>query len=233
MVRERSSRWSLQGGTVCALCGAQAQSACGLCCGCRGDLPYGGPCCRRCALPLVGADLCGRCQRRPPPYYRVYAPFLYQAPIDGLIYGAKYHQRLSDARSLGVLLAEYVAGLGDDKPQVIIPVPLHGRRLRERGYNQALEIARLPARALGVRLDVGCCVRTRATSPQAQLGSRARRRNIKGAFALARAPQGRHVAIVDDVMTTGGTVAEMAGVLSRAGVARVDIWVCARAPFPG
>lgn len=227
----RAGRWSLHVGTVCALCGGEAQLSCGLCRGCRDDLPWGGRRCRRCALPLIGADLCGPCQRRPPPFHRVLAPFVYRAPVDALILGAKYHQRLSDARSLGVLLADYVANTEHDLPRVVIPVPLHVHRLCERGYNQALEIARPVARSLGLKLDPGCCVRTRATAQQTRLGGRARRRNVKGAFAAIRVPQCAHVAIVDDVMTTGGTVAEMAAVLTRAGVARVDIWVCARAPM--
>lgn len=233
MIREGSGGWSLLRGTVCALCGAEARLHCGLCRGCRGDLPAAGPGCRRCALPLPGGVLCGHCQERPPPFQRAYAPFIYGAPVDALVCGAKYHQRLGDARVLGVLLAEFLADGRCARPDSVIPVPLHRRRLRERGYNQALEIARPAARALGVPIDTGCCLRTRPTSPQALLGGRERHRNIKGAFALARAPVGGHVAIVDDVMTTGGTVAEIAALLSRAGVARIDVWICARAPVLG
>jgi len=162
----------------------------------------------------------------------VLAPFVYEPPVDALIHGAKYHQRLGDARSLGVLLAEYVAAVGGELPPLIVPVPLHRQRLRERGYNQALEIARPLARSLGLRLDPGCCIRTRPTSPQAGLGGRARRRNIAGAFTVVRVPQAAHVAIVDDVMTTGGTVAEMAAALTGSGIGRVDVWVCARASLP-
>lgn len=224
--------WSMHVGTVCGLCGGEAQLTCGLCRGCRDDLPWGGRRCQRCALPLVGGDLCGHCQRRPPPFHRVLAPFVYEAPVDALILGAKYHQRLNDARSLGVLLAEYVADTERDRPGLVIPVPLHVRRLRERGYNQALEIARPVARSLGLKLDPGCCVRSRATSQQTQLGGRARRRNVKGAFAVVRVPQCAHVAIIDDVMTTGGTAEALAAVLAHAGVDRIDVWVCARAPMP-
>lgn len=231
-LRRWAGRWPVHAGTVCALCGAAAELPSGLCRGCRQDLPSGGHGCRRCALPLAGGDLCGRCLQRPPPFDRVVAPFVYRPPMDTLIHGAKYHRRLSDARSLGVLLAEHVADACTDPPELIVPVPLHGRRLRERGYNQALEIARPAARRLGVRLDAGCCVRTRATSPQARLDGPARRRNIAGAFAVTRVPQVSHVAVVDDVMTTGGTAAELAEVLIRAGVVRIDIWVCARAPEP-
>ena len=115
-----------------------------------------------------------------------------------------------------------------DAPDVIVPVPLHSTRLRQRGYNQALEIARPVATVFGVDIDYRACVRTRAT-PWVSLDAVLRRRNVKGAFELVRSPQCRHVAVVDDVMTTGSTVAEIARLLRHGGAERVDVWVCARA----
>lgn len=230
MFKERSTaRGWLSHAPRCVLCGAGAPHPCGLCRGCRGDLPSLAGCCERCASPLVAGAVCGRCQRSPPPYQRVYAPFAYQPPVDYLIQGVKYNQRLGYARVLGLLLAEHLLTSRCDRPDVIIPVPLHRRRLRERGYNQALEIARPMAKCLGMPIDTKCCIRTRHTSPQTLLPSRQRQRNLNGAFALLYAPRERHVVLVDDVMTTGSTVTELARLLRRAGVGRVDVWVCCRA----
>ncbi len=115
-------------------------------------------------------------------------------------------------------------------PEVLVPVPLHRARLAERGYNQALEIARVLSRGLGLPVDHGCCERILATLPQAGLDEGARRRNIRGAFSARRPLSWRHLAILDDVVTTGNTVEELARVLRRAGAARIEVWAVARTP---
>lgn len=217
---------------ICVLCGDTARGGCDLCRRCRADLPALHCGCEQCALPLPTAGLCAQCQARPPPYHRVYTPFIYQPPLDYLIHGMKYNQRLGYARLLGVMLAEYLVDAAPGRPQLLIPVPLHGRRLRQRGYNQALEVARPVARSLGIGIDARCCRRTRVTAPQSRLGAEQRRRNLKGAFRVAHPPRVHHVALIDDVMTTGTTVAELARVLVHSGVTRVDVWVCARAALP-
>jgi len=109
-------------------------------------------------------------------------------------------------------------------------VPLHPRRLRQRGYNQALELARIVGRLLQVPVDDRCCTRLIATQPQAELDQKARRRNLRGAFSATLALQAQHLAILDDVVTTGSTVSEVARVLRRAGCQRVDVWTIARTP---
>ena len=126
----------------CALCGAPAPT--GLCGGCGADLPFLGAACACCALPLAAGagGLCGRCRTRPPPYHRTLAPFQYEPPVDYLVHGMKFGGRLDYARLLGELLASYIQRQGRDRPGLLLPVPLHPRRLRERGYNPALEIAR-------------------------------------------------------------------------------------------
>lgn len=228
VLRRRLAAWHA---SQCVLCGAATREGAMLCSPCYSDLPAMAVCCRCCATPMAVAGLCGRCQRHPPPYHHVHAAFSYGAPVDFLIHRMKFNQRLGHARLLGELMAESLLR-EQDIPGVIIPVPLHRGRLRQRGYNQALELARPVARALGVEIDAHACVRTRATPSQVSLDAALRRRNVRGAFDLVRTPAYRHVAVVDDVMTTGSTVAEIARLLRRAGTERVDVWVCARAAVP-
>lgn len=196
---------------------------------CLARLPFNFHACRYCAAPLaVAGDICGRCLVSPPLFTRTLAPFHYAPPIDRLISRLKYRGKLQGARILGALLAEFVRGRSE-LPELIIPMPLHPRRLRKRGFNQATELARVTGRALGVPLERHCCRRTRATGQQTQLARRERQANVRGAFSMQRSLPVKHVAIVDDVMTTGSTAAELARVLLASGTERVDLWVAARA----
>jgi len=187
-----------------------------------------GTACATCGLPQpVASAACGTCRHAPPPYQRTRAPFRYGFPLDRLLPRFKFHGDLA----AGALLAELMlAGLPRDAlPQALVPVPLHLARLRERGYDQALELAR--ALGAGLRLPVRPLLeRQFATTAQSTLGAAARRRNVRGAFRCRAGPLPRHVALVDDVMTTGATLHECAAVLRRAGVEQVEVWVVARAP---
>jgi ComF family protein len=216
----------------CLLCGADDPGGLGLCPGCRADLPWLASGCPRCAVPLaVPGQPCGACQTHPPPFDATVALFHYAPPVDGLVQQLKFGQGLHLARLFAGLLAERLAGAS--RPEYILPVPLHPRRQRERGFNQAVEIARPLARHLGCRVDVASCARTRATPPQAQLSAAQRRRNLRDAFRLTRPITARHIALLDDVMTTGSTLAALAGLLRRAGAERIDVWVCARTTREG
>ena len=213
----------------CLLCGAAAGDD-GLCGDCRSELPRNAPCCARCAEPLAQpAPLCGRCLRRAPPWDAAWAPFRYAWPLDTLDARFKFGADLAAGRALA---AQWRAQPPPGPlPAALIPVPLHVSRLRRRGYNQALELARPLGRTLDVPVLPAALLRTRATAAQTELDRTARRRNVRGAFAVARAaPLLAHVVVLDDVMTTGATVAECVRVLKRAGVARVDVWALARAP---
>lgn len=223
---------------ICCLCGDPATASINLCHGCRDDLPWNTRACRRCALPLPSGaghgECCAQCLRRPPPFDTAVAAWRYASPVDFLITGLKYRSRLDYARLLGELLgASLRAKPRRSWPDCLIPVPLHRERLRERGFNQALELARPLARHLGLALDQARCRRTRATPHQTDLPARERRSNVGGAFAATSSLAGAHVAIVDDVITTGHTVSELARTLRRAGASRVEIWACARASAPG
>ncbi len=214
---------------ICLLCGDACAATLSLCDGCLADLPYQNDCCRRCAAPLPVAGVCGQCLRHPPAFETVVSLFDYLSPVDSLILGLKFHGKLAAARLLGDLLAERLKRTVAHLPECIIPVPLHPARLRGRGYNQALELARPLARVLRLPLDVGSCRRLVATAEQSTLDARKRRRNVQGVFSVAADFGARHVAIVDDVMTTGHTVEALSCALLAHGVTRVDVWVCARA----
>ena len=172
--------------------------------------------------------MCAACLQRPPPLDATWAAFLYAAPLDRLLPRYKFHGDLAAGRLLAQLMAQ--AWSGDVRPQALVPVPLHQARLRRRGYDQALELARPLATALDLPLRCDLLQRVRATAAQSQLDAASRRRNLRGAFRAGGRDLPAHVALVDDVMTTGATVHAAAEALRRAGVARVDAWVCARAP---
>lgn len=211
----------------CVLCQAADPSGLNLCLACREDLPWLTSACPRCALPMPSSDqLCGACQQHPPRFDTGIALFQYAPPVDRLLLQLKFAAGLHHARLFAALLATRLADT--PKPDCIIPVPLHPRRQRERGFNQAVEIARPLSKLLRCRLDLHSCIRARPTPPQSLLSAPQRRRNLRGAFTLARPLTVRHVALVDDVMTTGSTLNALSNLLRHAGVERIDVWVCAR-----
>jgi ComF family protein len=216
----------------CLLCGGAGAHGMDLCADCRKELPRNQSCCARCALPLATpAALCGECQRRSPPWDAAWAPFRYGWPLNRLESRFKFGADLAAGRVLSSLWRHESRPVA--LPQQIVTVPLHRSRLRHRGYNQVLELARPLARELRLPLCVDAIQRVRRTEAQTELDAVGRRRNVRGAFALrggvVLAP---HVALIDDVMTTGATLAECARVLKRAGVQRVDVWALARAGNP-
>ena len=213
----------------CLVCTAPAEDARDLCLACAAALPWNRMACDRCALPLPAPGTCGRCLRHPPPLARTHATCTYGFPLDRLLPRFKFHQDLAAGRLLSQLMAEACAGL--PRPDAVVPIPLHRARLRSRGYDQALELARPLARALSLPLRDDLLLRVRATSAQSKLDASARRRNLRDAFAPRRSDGlPAHVVLVDDVMTTGATLHAAAAALLRAGVQRVDAWVCARVP---
>jgi ComF family protein len=196
-------------------------------------MPTLGSICAQCALPLKAADnnerLCGSCLQDPPPFTFVYRFADYAPPLDRLIQQLKFNQKLHFARLLAMLMARDIQQQSLLLPDLLVPVPLHKQRLHERGYNQALEVARVLAAILGLTLDAQSCIRYKATREQTGLQAKQRKTNIKGAFLVKANVQGKHIAIVDDVMTTGSTVTELSHALLKQGAQRVDVWVCARA----
>lgn len=215
----------------CILCGVHSMDA-DLCPACIAELPRNDACCARCALPLAAPMVtCGVCQRRPPPWAAAWAPFRYGWPLGQLEASYKYSGNLAAGHVLARLWSTLPPPL--QLPQAIIPVPLHVSRLRRRGYNQSLELAKPLAEVWHLPLLLDVLQRTRATDAQTTLDAKARRRNVRGAFTVdARSSLPSHIAVLDDVMTTGATLNECVRVLKRAGVERVDVWALARAPSP-
>ncbi len=220
---------------VCILCGevgfVNSHRSRDLCLPCLQSLSWTGPQCVRCALPLsvtAVEALCGRCQTQPPAFEACLSPFHYQTPLDHLLLGLKFNGRLAQARLLGELMTQWLVSVVEVPPEQIIPVPLHATRLRERGFNQAVELARPVARYFDLPLNLHGVRRTRATPPQSDLSRKERLKNIRGAFDVMQ-PMSGSVVIVDDVMTTGSTAHELAAALLSAGAEQVEVWVCARA----
>jgi ComF family protein len=214
----------------CLLCGDASAAGMDLCADCAAELPRNTHRCQRCALPLpISAPLCGRCQRKVPPWDTAWAPFRYAWPLDRLETRFKFSRDLAAGSVLATMWAREPRP--SDLPQLLLPVPLHSRRLRERGYNQALELARPLAHALDIPCRHDLLQRIRHTDAQTGLDATERRRNLRHAFALrADAALPSHIAVLDDVFTTGTTLAECVRTLKCGRILRVDVWALARAP---
>ncbi|ROR34501.1 ComF family protein [Inmirania thermothiophila] len=211
----------------CLLCGGPGDGR-DLCRDCADALPRHPRPCPLCAAPLPegAAGPCGRCLRRPPPF-RAWAALAHAPPADRIVHRAKYRGDLAALALLAALMAEAAPAVDG----VLVPVPLHRRRLAQRGYNQALELARGIARARGLPLAPALLARRRDTPSQVGLDARARRRNLRTAF-VARDAAPRRVILVDDVLTSGATAEAAARALRRAGAAEIHLWVAARAAPP-
>ena len=213
----------------CLCCEAPGCGNVDICAGCFRDLPRNEHACTTCALPVtVGQRECGRCQDQPPPFSRLVAPWRYAEPVDGLIQALKFRGQLPAGRLLGTLLARELFRR-HATADVIVPLPLHRQRLRERGFNQATEIARCLPQGLGIPLRHDILRRAGGTIRQSQLGRRQRVTNIRGAFATTDSARGLRIALVDDVVTTGSTIEEAARTLLRQGAVSVEVWAVARA----
>jgi ComF family protein len=215
----------------CLLCGIQSGTR-PLCGACHDELPWHRqPQCPTCATPTPGGQICGICLKHSPAYDHTHAALAYAFPVDRLVPRLKYHAQLAIVPMLGRCLAETASTL--PRPDCLTPMPLHPSRIRERGFNHATEIARAVAKHLGIPLDTASCQRIRDTPPQMGLKHAERRRNMRGAFACSGTVKGQHIALVDDVMTTGTSLDELAASLKRAGAREVSCWVVARALPPG
>jgi ComF family protein len=210
-------------GEDCLLCGAQAGPE-PLCPACIAELPALAESCPLCALPSPAAAVCGSCLNRPPHFDATLALWRYEFPCDRLVQALKYRAQLA----LAGFFARILASRPLPEFDVLLPMPLHPRRLAERGFNQALEIARGLARNLGRPIEPRGVLRVKNTPPQAELPYEERAKNVRGAFLCKLDLSGVSVAVLDDVMTTGATLNELARALKRAGATRVENFVIAR-----
>ena len=216
----------------CRLCAVRTGTGYSLCPACHADLPWVKSACRQCSNSLAPGShrlLCGTCQKRTPHFDATTAILHYQPPVDYLVQRLKFSGELAMAPLLSGLLARQLRARQARLPELVVPVPLHPSRLRERGYNQATEIARRLGRELQLPVNHRLCRRIRKTDTQSLLPVKIRHWNVRNAFSVSGKLTAQHVAIVDDVMTTGHTVHELARALKRAGAERVEVWVIARA----
>jgi ComF family protein len=215
----------------CLACGNDGDGCQPLCAGCAAELPWNRCACPRCALPLPQpAPACGRCLRRPPPFSAARAPLRYTDPVDRWLGALKFRNGLAAGLLLADLLdVEIGASLAHARFDAVLPVPLHRRRLRERGFNQALELLRPLAATRGWTVEPGLLQRERDTPHQIGLDALTRRRNLKGAFRADPVVAGARLLLFDDVITTGSTLREAAAELLQAGAAEVQVLAVARA----
>ncbi len=217
---------------ICLLCNAKTANEMDICSACLTELPHNSNSCRICALPLTQFSpdhpVCGNCLRQAPPFDSCHAAFSYSYPISNLISRFKFSNKLEHGRLLSNLLIRSIEANRLPLPELILPVPLHRSRLRERGFNQALELALPVGRHFGIPVDSKSCKKIRPTEAQSNLHKRERQKNIRKAFSMKNILTDSHVAILDDVVTTGSTVAELARTLKQNGADRVDVWALAR-----
>ena len=210
----------------CVLCGSMSRD--GLwCMACDAVLPYfDEPHCPVCALPTPTGEVCGHCLTQPPLFTRTTAAFGYAFPLDKLIQAMKYGEQLALAHAFARKLAQRI-----DKsalPDYVIPMPLHPAKLRNRGFNQSLLIAAMITRELNLKLLPNGCQRVRDTPPQSALPWKERDKNVRNAFRCDLDLTGRRIAMVDDVMTSGASLNELAGALRKRGAGEIKAWVVAR-----
>ena len=221
----------------CILCG-YASGTTNICAPCSDELPRIGACCRKCALPLVHPEdrVCGPCRKHAVPWNSAIAALVYGFPVDELIRRFKFSRSLACGQLLAQELTRAVANRCIHPPDAIVPVPLHRTRFLARAFNQSELLARHTGKSLEIPVYPGLLCRRRRTRAHSGLDAISRRINIKGAFRcrLTRSQRDdvRHVALVDDVLTTGATLSECTRALQAAGIRKVSIWVAARAPEP-
>lgn len=232
----------------CILCGIHSARPLDLCLSCEEDLPVNLPCCQHCAAPLSAHRPCGGCITNNPPFERCIAPLRYEFPINKLISSFKYSGQLNRGAVLAHLLLQQISEKYQtinqpfevnqsritnrlELPDLIIPVPLHWRRQFVRGFNQSQWLAKLLGNRLNINVSNGLLTRQKYTPPQQGLTQKQRKKNLKGAFRINHRVDGKHIALVDDVVTTGSTVSELSLLLKKAGAAQVEIWCLARTPL--
>ncbi len=219
--------------SVCILCNVSTKSSLCLCTRCLNDLPVTKHSCLQCGniLPIetleLSLKLCGKCQTNPPPIDRTFSLYEYKTPVDHLIKQLKFKHSIITANLLGRLMAQSIIQQNITLPDAIIPIPLHNKRLRMRGYNQAIEIAKPLAKQLKLPLLTDAVIRLKHTPAQTRSKAKERRLNLRNSFGCKTILPYASIAIVDDVITTGTTVNEVAKVLKKNGVQQVYAWSCA------
>lgn len=212
----------------CTLCGTTTPGAL-LCEPCAAELPWNTPCCPGCALPTASGALCPACAQAAEPYDAAFSALRFEGPVQRAVHGLKYSARFLNAALLASLMAQPLKQRLGPLPQLLLPMPLARGRQFKRGYNQAQQLAAELGKALAIPVNTIAAKRLRTTEDQIGKSRRERQANVKGAFTLSADVTGQHIALVDDVMTTGATLAELSRAARAAGAARIEVWTAARA----
>lgn len=210
----------------CALCHWPCST--GFCTNCQELLPWLGSRCTVCSTPLPDYGICGRCQKIAPAFQETVIPFLCRPPVSSGIHALKYSGRLDNAPAMAKMLAWQVRKSGCDLPDILVPIPLHPARIRIRGFNQAMELARLTGNELAIPVVRNLLVRKKNTVTQTGLNEKMRQQNMANAFVATGSRLPRHIALVDDVVTSGSTVNAAARTLARSGAGRISVWAVAK-----
>ena len=214
--------------SICILCNQFHKGALSLCNLCVDLLTPLNQACQHCAHPLPPTShlLCGNCIKKPPHFDRAYVSYLYEEPLRSLIHQLKYYKKLHLASTLSYLM---IRGLQEfDRPECLVPVPMHSKRIRQRGFNQSALLTKLIAKQLRLPYQLNCSQKISNTLPQAGLNSEQRRKNLRNTFKTVPLPY-KHIMLIDDLLTTGSTANELAKAFKKTGIERVDICCCARA----
>jgi ComF family protein len=227
--------------SLCVLCDSPTETKLVLCQACLAELPYNQSACPYCAEPLLLEQKnsfipCQSCQQHPPICAKAHAPFLYDTAIRYLIIELKFNKQLLYAHLLGELLANDIQQhfSSSTLPNFLLPIPLHPQRLRKRGFNQAMEICRVLSKRLHIPILSKQLSKVHSTIPQAELSAQQRQNNLKHSFQLKHTLPNARIAIVDDVITTGATINEVAQLLRNSGLKQpIYAWACAKTPAKG
>jgi ComF family protein len=226
--------------SLCVLCDTPTASAFSLCHACILELPYNHYACPQCGVSIesasseteaIATSLCENCQIAPPLYNETLSPFIYTAAIRYLIIGLKFNKQLLYAHLLGTLLADAVQDhySSQDLPEFLLPVPLHTHRVRRRGFNQSVEISRVVSQRLQIPMLSRHLIKIHATAPQAELSAQQRQENLRHSFQISTKIPNARIAIIDDVITTGSTMNEVAQIVQKSGMkSPIYAWSCAR-----
>ena len=215
----------------CHICHKPSNNSPPLCVTCNSTLPYLSNTCYRCALPLplnTPKTLCAKCLQQPPFFDQAISLFHYQESIIQLITTLKFDKDLAIAKLLGCLFSKHLEEIDITLPDMIIPVPLHKKRVAQRGFNQALEIAKTIAKKFKIPLSQDHCIRAINTPPQIDLPANKRKQNVRNAFKIKKTINAKNIVIFDDVLTSGSTVNELSRILKKSGVEHISVWCCAR-----
>ena len=218
--------------SICFLCESPTQTSLQLCETCFQQLPDITNPCKMCGAPIdenMSSFLCGQCLKTPKHYQESYIPMHYAFPIDHFIQQLKFKNKLNHLPLLSKILINYIADYHPTPlPEYLVPVPLHSSRIFQRGFNQATEIAKIVGKHFHIGYDTHRLQRILATDAQANLSAKMREKNVSHAFKTDCFPDFKHIAIIDDVVTTGSTVNAVAATLHAAGVKHIEVWAIAR-----